>query len=143
MFDMPDDCDFTANILSMCIQPHEGIHLRFESKVPASEQETRSVEMNFHYSSSFEGVLPEAYERLLLDAIKGDASLFPRSDAIEAAWRIIDPVSQGLETNGTPKLAVYAPGDWGPGEADLLLEKDGRTWRLGCEDHPGVVHVSH
>jgi glucose-6-phosphate 1-dehydrogenase len=143
MFDLPDDCDFTANILSMCIQPDEGIHLRFESKVPASEQETRSVEMNFHYSSSFEGVLPEAYERLLLDAIKGDASLFPRSDAIESAWRIIDPVIQGWEVNGNPLLATYSPGDWGPVEADQLMERDGRMWRLGCEGHPGVVHVSH
>ncbi|MRR10646.1 glucose-6-phosphate dehydrogenase, partial [bacterium] len=97
MFHLPEGSDFTPNILSLCIQPDEGIHLRFEAKLPDSDQEMRSVDMDFHYRSSFDGALPEAYERLLLEALEGDASLFTRSDAIDAAWRLLDPVLLGWE----------------------------------------------
>src|SRR5450759_1507156 len=83
MFHLPEGSDFSPNILSMCIQPDEGIHLRFEAKLPDSAQEMRSVDMDFHYGSLFSGSLPEAYERLLLEAMDGDVSLFTRSDGIE------------------------------------------------------------
>jgi glucose-6-phosphate 1-dehydrogenase len=137
MFDLPPGYDFTPNILSMCIQPDEGIHLKFEAKVPGSAQEMRSVDMEFHYRSSFDGtVLPEAYERLLLDALQGDAALFARSDEIELGWGLIDPLVQGWGSSGAPPLAAYAPGSWGPSEADELLARNGRVWRLGCE-HEG------
>ena len=137
MFDLPPGYDFTPNILSMCIQPDEGIHLKFEAKVPGSAQEMRSVDMEFHYRSSFDGtVLPDAYERLLLDALQGDAALFARSDEIELAWGLIDPLVQGWGSSGAPPLAAYAPGSWGPSEADELLSRNGRVWRLGCE-HEG------
>jgi len=141
MFHLPDRSEFTPNILSICIQPDEGIHLRFEAKLPDSSQEMRSVDMDFHYSDSFHGTLPDAYERLLLDALAGDASLFNRSDAIEACWRLVDLVNQGWEKTGCPELKIYTPGSWGPAEADELLVRDGRRWRLGCqdEDNPSGV----
>ncbi|GIK38911.1 MAG: hypothetical protein BroJett011_27440 [Chloroflexota bacterium] len=136
MFDLSPAHEFTPNILSLCIQPDEGIHLKFETKVPDSVQETRSVDMEFHYHNSFKaGVLPDAYERLLLDTVNGDASLFTRSDGIETAWRLIDPVIEGWTRAEAPPLAGYEPGSWGPAEADELLARDGRVWRLGCGGH--------
>ncbi len=142
MFHLPQGgSEITPNILSLCIQPDEGIHLRFEAKVPGREQEMRSVDMDFHYRSSFDETLPEAYERLLLEALAGDAALFTRSDSIEAAWRLLDPVLQGWEVQGTPRLVVYPAGSWGPEEADELLRRDGRSWRLGCVDEPGIIHA--
>ncbi|MBN1285928.1 MAG: glucose-6-phosphate dehydrogenase [Anaerolineae bacterium] len=136
MFNLPKDYRITSNILSLCIQPDEGMHLTFETKVPGSGQEMRSMDMEFHYREGFEGVvLPDAYERLLLDALNGDASLFTRSDEIEHAWALIDTIRAGWESDGAPPLAVYEPGAWGPDEADELLERDGRTWRVTCGDH--------
>ncbi len=135
MFDMPEGSDFTPNILSLCIQPDEGIHLRFEAKVPDSDQEMRSVDMDFHYRTSFNGsVLPEAYERLLLEALDGDASLFTRSDGIESSWRVIDPVIQGWTEQNQLPLVTYERGAWGPPEADEMLARAGHQWRLGCVD---------
>ena len=137
MFDLPDDYVLTPNQLSLCIQPDEGIHLRFETKVPGSQQETRSVDMEFHYRSSFQRKsLPDAYQRLLLDALNGDASLFTRSDEIELAWGIVDPVLVGWSSSAdVSPLVSYIPGSWGPLEADQFLARDGRTWRLGCGGH--------
>lgn len=137
LFDLPAEYQLTPNFLSLCIQPDEGIHLRFETKVPDSMRQSRSVDMEFHYSDYFgESPLPDAYERLLLDALNGDASLFTRSDEIEAAWHLIDPVMQGWEASkDAPAVVEYAPGGWGPKEADELLARDGRKWRLGCGDH--------
>lgn len=138
MFPLPEDYRLTPNFLSLCIQPDEGIHLRFETKVPDSPQETRSVDMDFHYRDSFgKQPLPDAYERLLLDALAGDASLFTRSDEIEAAWKVIDPLIAAWESDPRhPQLATYAPGTWGPVAADALLARDGFVWRLGCGHLP-------
>ncbi len=97
----------------------------------------RSVDMDFHYRSSFDGALPEAYERLLLEALAGDASLFTRSDSIEAAWRLLDPVLQGWEAQAKPGLVIYPVGSWGPAEADQLLERDGRELALGLRGRAG------
>ena len=141
MFHLPDASMITPNILSLCIQPDEGIHLRFEAKVPDLEQEMRSVDMDFHYRSAFDGALPEAYERLLLEALAGDASLFTRNDSIEAAWRLLDPVLQGWDTQAAPPLVIYPVGSWGPAEADDLLARDGRGWRVGCVDESGIIHA--
>jgi len=132
MFHLPDEYKFIPNILSVCIQPDEGIHLMFEAKVPDSDQEMRSVDMEFHYRDSFTGVLPDAYERLILEALRGDASLFTRSDGIEAAWKLIDSIANGWETSNIPDLSLYRRGSWGPTEANALLARDGRLWRLGC-----------
>jgi glucose-6-phosphate 1-dehydrogenase len=136
MFDLPPDADFTSNRLAMCIQPDEGIHLKFETKVPESYQETRSVDMEFHYRSSFSDVvIPDAYERLLLDALAGDASLFARGDEIELAWELFDPIIQSWEGDSARPLASYAVGTWGPTESAALLARTGRRWRSGCGDH--------
>jgi glucose-6-phosphate 1-dehydrogenase len=132
MFHLPDEYKFIPNILALCIQPDEGIHLMFEAKVPDSDQDMRSVNMEFHYRDSFSGILPDAYERLLMEALRGDASLFTRSDGIEAAWKLIDSIASGWETSNIPDLALYRRGSWGPSEAAALLAKDGRSWRLGC-----------
>jgi glucose-6-phosphate 1-dehydrogenase len=135
MFNLPDGNDFTPNILSLCIQPDEGIHLRFEAKVPDSDQAMRSVDMDFHYLSSFKGtLLPEAYERLLLEALDGDASLFTRSDGIEASWQVIDPIIQSWAEQNQPPLVIYPQGSLGPNTADQLLARSGHQWRFGCVD---------
>lgn len=134
MFNLPKDETFAPNTLTFCIQPDEGIHLNFEAKVPDSAHETRSVNMDFRYSEAFgEYEIPEAYERLLLDALNGDPSLFTRSDEIETLWGIIDPVLQGWLTSEAPPVVSYPRGTWGPAEADELIGRDGHGWRLGCK----------
>jgi glucose-6-phosphate 1-dehydrogenase len=117
------------NMLVLYLQPDEGLHVRFEVKAPDTVSETRSVDMEFHYSEAFgETAIPEAYERLLLDAIQGDASLFTRADEVETAWSLIDPILQTWETHQTPPLAGYKSGSWGPTESYDLLARDGRRW---------------
>ncbi len=143
MFNITNGSEFTPNILSICIQPDEGIHLRFEAKIPGSSQKIGSVDMEFHYRDAFQGSLPDAYERLLLDALDGDASLFNRSDAIEACWRLIDPINQAWDAQNTPPLAIYEPRSWGPPEADELLSRDGRRWRMGCQDGGSPIHANY
>ena len=118
-----------TNRLGISIQPNEGIHLRFIAKVPDKGMETRPVEMDFNFRDSFgDKAIPEAYERLLLDALNGDASLFARSDEIELAWRFIDSLRAGWESSDAPPLITYAPGSWGPAASDELLGRDGRWW---------------
>jgi glucose-6-phosphate 1-dehydrogenase len=117
------------NILVLYLQPDEGVHLRFEAKAPDTVAETRSVDMEFHYAEAFgQTAIPESYERLLLDALQGDAALFTRADEVETAWSLIDPILQTWEAHQTPPLAVYKPGSWGPPESDHLLARDGRRW---------------
>ncbi len=126
----------TPNVLSLCIQPDEGMHLQFQAKVPDHPAETRQVEMEFHYRSSFPEVeLPEAYERLLLDAMTGDASLFARKDEIERAWALIDPVIAVAQEGMSGAMPTYPRGTWGPEAAMELLAQDGRAWRAGCGEH--------
>jgi len=128
----PDNTSPNPNRLSICIQPDEGIHLTFETKIPGGGMRSRSVDMDFHYDDIGEYVLPDAYERLLLDALKGDASLFTRSDGIERAWQLVDPILQAWERKEGPPLFFYESGTWGPVEADVMLAKDKRSWVLGC-----------
>lgn len=136
MFPMSPDARIRNNFLSICVQPDEGMHLRFETKVPDTTAEMRSVDMEFHYAKDFEDiVIPEAYERLLLDALQGDAALFARSDEIERAWAIVDPVIRSWENGEGPRLGMYEPGSWGPEEADALLAREGREWLRGCGEH--------
>jgi glucose-6-phosphate 1-dehydrogenase len=131
----PDNDDLAPNSLSLCLQPDEGIHLKFETKVPGAGMRTDPVDMEFHYDTDFEGVnLPEAYERLLLDAINGDASLFTRSDGIERAWALVDLLDQAWNAPDAPALAFYQAGSWGPNEADDMMARDGRQWLVGCLD---------
>ena len=130
-----------TNRLTICIQPDEGIHLRFIAKVPDQGMETRPVEMDFDFRNSFGSkALPEAYERLLLDALNGDASLFARSDEIELAWNLIDGIRAGWESEHASPLLMYKPQSLGPAAADDLLGRDGRWWIHNSElqrgDHP-------
>jgi glucose-6-phosphate 1-dehydrogenase len=118
------------NVLVIRIQPDEGISLRMQAKVPGTSFRIESVKMDFHYGTSFGKASPEAYERLLLDAMAGDATLFARRDEVEQAWAFIDAIEEvwtGKE--GMPKLYTYPAGLWGPEEADELLARDGRSWR--------------
>ena len=133
MFPMAADQWIKPNMLAICIQPHEGMHLRFEVKVPDSLSKTRSVHMMYHYEDDFgPSSLPDAYERLLLDAVTGDASLFTRSDEIEMAWRFIDPIIDAWESPNAQPPASYEPGSWGPPEADEFIGRIGRDWHNGC-----------
>jgi glucose-6-phosphate 1-dehydrogenase len=122
-----------TNRLSICIQPEEGMHLRFVTKVPDAGLHTRPVDMQFRYSDSFgHGALPEAYERLLVDALNGDPSLFTRGDEIEHAWRFIDGIRAGWADAQAAPLEPYAPGSWGPEGADRLPGHEGRWWVQDC-----------
>ncbi len=116
------------NVLSMRIQPNEGISLLFSAKVPGQEMRLRSVNMDFLYGSSFGVEPPEAYERLLLDAMLGDSTLFTRIDETELAWTLVDTIVRAWAKTSAP-IASYEPGTWGPKESDALIERDGRTWR--------------
>jgi glucose-6-phosphate 1-dehydrogenase len=133
MFPMPEGAKLEPNRLSLCIQPDEGIHFSFQAKVPDTAAEMRDVEMSFQYKETF-GVLaiPEAYERLLLDVIKGDASLFTRSDAIELSWQLIDPILEGWASKDAPPLEFYESGTWGPSVANELIAHDGYHWVHSC-----------
>jgi glucose-6-phosphate 1-dehydrogenase len=138
MFEVLEAASIPRNVLSLCIQPDEGIHLKMEAKVPDSAQQTESVNLDFHYSDSFgECVIPDAYERLLWDALNGDAALFTRSDGIESAWEIIDPIIAQWEanSNSAPPLERYPVGSWGPQGSEELLARDGRHWRHDCGNH--------
>ena len=129
-----------TNRLGICLQPDEGIHLRFVAKVPEAGLETRPVDMEFHYRDSFaDRMIPEAYERLLLDALNGDASLFTRSDEIELAWRFIDGIRSGWEGDQASPLFPYPQGSWGPTAGDSLPGKEGRWWVHDCGIHDGPV----
>jgi glucose-6-phosphate 1-dehydrogenase len=120
----------TPNMLVLYLQPDEGVHWRFEAKVPDTIAKLRSVDMEFRYADSFgKTAIPEAYERLLLDTISGDASLFTRADEVETAWSLIDPILELWESPQKKQLlASYEPGSWGPIESDDLLAHDNRTW---------------
>ncbi len=140
--------DLPSNILAVCIQPDEGAHLMVEAKEPDhgpgqgpdqspyQRMKMRTVDLEFHYDSAFGGMsIPEAYERLLQDALEGDSRLFIRSDHIEEAWRLVDPLLHAWDDpNGTP-VHVYEPGSWGPAAADHLLARDGRKWIQACGCH--------
>ncbi|MHC1770384.1 MAG: glucose-6-phosphate dehydrogenase [Flexilinea sp.] len=133
MFPLPADYEFTSNRLTLCLQPDEGIHISFEAKVPDTVAETRSVDLEYEYKNFFgEGSIPEAYERLLLDAINGDASLFNRSDHLELAWELIDPIIAAWEDPNGPVVTTYEPGSCGPVEADALLTSDSKKWNQAC-----------
>jgi glucose-6-phosphate 1-dehydrogenase len=122
--------DGSQNVLVIRIQPDEGVSLRMQSKIPGASVRIQPVKMDFAYGTSFGKASPEAYERLLLDAMAGDATLFARRDEVEEAWRFIDDIEEGWHSGEhKPGLYFYAAGSWGPAEADQLIESDGRAWR--------------
>ena len=115
------------NILVIRVQPDEGVLMRFGSKVPGSAMEVRDVNMDFSYSEAFTEESPEAYERLILDALLDEASLFPTNNEVEESWRILDPILDHWANHGRPD--DYPAGTWGPSSADDMLRQTGRSWR--------------
>ena len=117
------------NALVLRIQPDEGISLRIEAKVPGQMLQIQPVKMDFRFGSEFGGVSPEAYERLLLDAMIGDATLFIRHDEAELSWKFFDPILSAWKDSGIRQLLSYPAGSWGPKEADDMMAPEGRSWR--------------
>ena len=117
-----------ANVLAIRIQPDEGISLKFDSKLPGPTVRTAPVSMEFRYATSFGAEPPEAYERLLLETMQGDATLFARRDEIETAWAWLDPLLDAWSRDEAP-LHFHPAGQWGAEAADELIERDGRKWR--------------
>ncbi|MEL7232947.1 MAG: glucose-6-phosphate dehydrogenase, partial [Chloroflexota bacterium] len=130
MFRIENTEEIMGNQLTFRIQPNEGIELCTQAKQPDTSQKTSTVSMDFNYNEHFgDNAIPEAYERLLLDAITGDAALFSRSDGIEAQWSIVDPIIAGWENDpDAPPMASYAEGTWGPTESDDLLARASHQW---------------
>ena len=126
-FDSNQAAALGANAVVIRVQPDEGVTLRFGSKVPGSTMEVRDVNMDFSYAQAFTEESPEAYERLILDALLDESSLFPTNEEVELSWAMLDPILEYWENNGQPES--YAAGTWGPESADAMLSRTGRTWR--------------
>ena len=118
-----------ANAITLRLQPNEGISLRFNGKIPGTSMQLRPVRMHFSYDSEFGAYTPEAYERLLLEALAGDATLFIRRDEVETAWAFVDPIREAWEDRPLAEKEFYVAGTWGPKAADELLAANGHTWR--------------
>jgi glucose-6-phosphate 1-dehydrogenase len=123
-----DPAGVASNVLVIRIQPDEGIALTVNAKIPGQDLKLGPVTLDFRYGEVFGAQPPEAYERLLLDAIHGDATLYARGDWVEQAWTILDPVLKAWQATGSPP-AAYPAGSWGPREADALIGRDGGAWR--------------
>jgi glucose-6-phosphate 1-dehydrogenase len=115
------------NLLLIRIQPDEGTTLKFGAKVPAPGMRLRAVNMEFLYGASFLAQSPEAYERLLLDVMRGDQTLFTRRDEVETAWSVLAGVQSAWMN--APDVPIYPAGSWGPDQSDQLMARDGRRWR--------------
>ncbi|MFI7116263.1 glucose-6-phosphate dehydrogenase [Amycolatopsis sp. NPDC049868] len=126
-FDSTSTEELGQNALVIRVQPDEGITLRFGSKVPGTTMEVRDVTMDFGYGHAFTESSPEAYERLILDVLLGEPSLFPVNEEVELSWEILDPILDHWAKKGAPE--AYPPGSWGPPSADEMLERTGRNWR--------------
>jgi glucose-6-phosphate 1-dehydrogenase len=120
--------DWLPNRLEIEIQPDEGINLHFQAKVPGVDLRLSSQEMRFRYSEAFNTTPPEAYETLLLDVIRGDATLFMRADQVECAWSVIAPVLEVWASVSPSDFPNYISGTWGPPSAETLIAQDGRRW---------------
>jgi glucose-6-phosphate 1-dehydrogenase len=121
--------NLAPNTLSFQIQPDEGLSLILNAKVPGLETRTQPVKMSFRYSTTFGSNTPEAYERLVLDAMVGDGTLFIRGDETEASWRLCTPILESWAANGRVGMDTYPAGSWGPATSDALLQKNGYVWR--------------
>jgi glucose-6-phosphate 1-dehydrogenase len=132
MFEGGPRLAFQSNRLVIQVQPAEGIQLHFYTKVPDQGMKLRMTDLDFNFQDKFRGGMPEAYQRLLLDVMQGDASLFSRADEVELAWGIIDPIQQGWENPGWPPLALYEAGGWGPPSSVEWMCKQYREWFDCC-----------
>lgn len=131
LFDNGPHNHHDANRLVVQIQPAEGIQLHFQTKVPDAGMQLRMTDLSFRFRDKFTEPMPEAYQRLLLDALHGDASLFARADEVETAWSIVDPI-QAAWDQGVCPLKMYEPGLWGPEETTTWMEQQGRSWFDTC-----------
>lgn len=129
LFSEGDKFNVAANTMVISIQPDEGVTIVMNSKIPGLETRTQPVKMHFRYSTTFGSNTPEAYERLILDAMVGDSTLFIRGDETEASWKLVTPVLKDWENCGTHGLQEYAAGSWGPLESERLLWERGHQWR--------------
>jgi glucose-6-phosphate 1-dehydrogenase len=129
LFNADPTARLDPNVLSLRIQPDEGFALGIESKIPGPHVRIFPVQMDFHYGTAFGASSPEAYERLLLDVMAGDPTLFMRRDQVEAAWRWVMPMLDRWSQQPSVAPAPYPAGEWGPPEADRLIEATGRRWR--------------
>jgi len=130
LFNRPPTGPLTPNVLTIRVQPDEAMALEFQVKAPGPAMTIEPLKMDFTYAESFGAAPPDAYERLLLDAAVGDATLFTRSDEVEAAWRFVTPVIEECINTGCKNIALYDAGTWGPAAANELIEADGRAWHL-------------
>lgn len=112
----------------VCIQPSEGIVVKFQAKLPGPTMRLKTVDMHFNYQEAFQTPSPDAYETLLVDVLEGEATLFMRADQVEMAWALITPILEVWETSEPSHFPNYAAGTWGPEEAEVLIAKDGCTW---------------
>jgi glucose-6-phosphate 1-dehydrogenase len=129
MFPIPEDHVIESNTLAIRVQPKEGISLRFEVKVPGVEVNMASVDMDFSYAEAFGELEHEAYETLLLDCMLGEATLFTRSDEVEAAWAVVDPIIDFWANKRPDHFPNYPAGSWGPTVADEFIAREGTKWR--------------
>jgi glucose-6-phosphate 1-dehydrogenase len=125
LFNKVEGANSDTNILRFRIQPQEGITLSFHAKMPGQEVRISPVRMDFMYASAFEAATSEAYERLILDALTGDSTLFAREDEVELSWRLVDRIIGSWKQS---PLHLYEAGTWGPDAADQFLARDGREW---------------
>ncbi|MCK4854081.1 MAG: glucose-6-phosphate dehydrogenase, partial [Bacteroidales bacterium] len=126
--------EVNTNKFIIRIQPNEGLLIKYGMKVPGAGYKVQTVNMDFHYSDLSEIYLPTAYERLLHDCMLGDSTLYARGDAVECAWRFVDPILKYWKKNPDHALFGYPAGTWGPKEADDLIEEKGLTWRYPCKN---------
>jgi glucose-6-phosphate 1-dehydrogenase len=126
--DTPVRC-LNPNVLVLGIQPDECISLSFDAKAPGPLERLETVTMDFSYAKYFKREPTTGYETLLFDAMAGDQTLFHRMDMVEAGWQVAAPILEVWQEDARSPLATYEPGSWGPSEADLLVERDGRRWR--------------
>jgi glucose-6-phosphate 1-dehydrogenase len=129
LFNAHPDVPLEPTVLTLKVQPEEGLSMRICSKLPGPKPRIYPVKMEFNYTSSFGGTTPEAYERLILDVMAGDATLFMRADAVDAAWRFVMPILDYWEREQVLNLPEYQCGTWGPVEAHKMIQEDGRQWR--------------
>jgi len=129
LFSEGNKFDVAANTMVISIQPDEGVTLVMNSKIPGLETRTQPVKMHFRYATTFGSNTPEAYERLILDAMVGDSTLFIRGDETEASWKLVTPILDHWKESGETGLSSYAAGSWGPREAEQLVAANGHEWR--------------
>lgn len=134
LFCRDDESYHSSNQLVIRIQPDEGILLKFGMKVQGAGYNVQDVNMDFHYSDLSNNDIPEAYERLLLDCMQGDSTLYARGDAVEAAWKFVDPILRKWTGDDKFPLYGYPCGTWGPEQADMLIEGTHQAWRYPCKN---------